>query len=389
LAARETRDGALALARLATPTQVELREGDDVEVVLGGVPAPTIRLWGVVSGFENADGALTVNAHRVEAAHFARQQFSRVDERGGYEIQLDAAGAHDVTVESRSGKLLAQRVDVAGPQQRLDLQLGVASIRGRALDSGGAPVARADVRLSSADETLARRSETDADGAFAFTALAPGTYELVARAPRGRTAGSRGLVGAAKRSGVALASGERVEDLELHFAAGAAIEVEVTAASGPLANARVRVADAAGRAPDVAPARWTDARGRTRIEGLPAGAWFVQALDERLACAWSGPIEVAAGATASARLELESGAVLEVEIAGLSEPGTWLVARDSRGLELAKTWTRAGSRQPASLGPLPLGRITLAADDERGHSRALELSIDAPRPPTVRLDLSR
>lgn len=238
---------------------------------------------------------------------------------------------------------------------------------------------------------LTRRVDCDASGAFAFELLPAGRYELVARAPRARSGAVE--VTSARVADVELAAGQRIEDLALTFQLAATIEVEVIGPADGRERLSLQVADAEGLEPEIRAPRATDAQGRTRVEGLPPGSWFVYAVGERLTSGWIGPIHVAAGAVASVQVPVDLGALLPVRVEHPREPGTWLVAHDERGFELARVWARAVRAPGATddervkLGPLPFGRIRLFAELEHGRSRALELAVDSALPAEVVIDL--
>jgi hypothetical protein len=317
---------------------------------------------------------------------------------GSYEIQLDAPGAHSISVGTQEGTLIEQRVvveDVAA--LRLDFELGTAAIEGRVLDARGSPVAGAQVELAAAPARDAaeasadasgrptRYVETDGEGAFAFARVVPGRYSLSTFSPRGRSSGTDA---ATRIEDLELARGERIEGLELRLAVSASIDVLVEGPSGPLAGLRVHVVDAQGRTADARPPRATDAEGRTRIEGLAPGSWFVRAVDEHLAGEWSGPIEVAEGAAASARIDLGPGAMLHVSVTGASKPGTELVVRDARGFELARAFANASSSaDPVVVGPLPFGRFTLRAEDGAERTSEREVVIQSAESYEVAIEL--
>ncbi len=387
-----------SLARLRTGMRVEVAEGETVQVVLGGIAEPGVRLWGFVIGAELSGEPMFVNAYPEDPTSTLRRQFSRVDQQGAYEILLDTAGEYMLHVETRSGTLLAERVSIPEAlSQRLDLELGTSSIGGRVLDARGSPVPGAEVGLESTPSTKSpsRYEETDEQGSFVFDSLVPGTYALVARAPRNRAndPGDPGDAAAARVAGVQIEPGTRMDGVELRLSPGGAIEIVVEGRDGPVAGVTVRAIDPLGRAPDASPAHQTDALGRTRVEGLAPGSWIVRASDERLVCEWSQPIEVAAGATAHQRLLLVPGVILRVNVIGARAPGTWLFVEDARGFELARAWAReldspaTGGREAVAVGPLPFGRFTLRAEDPQGRSKSVEVLIDASRAPAFELDL--
>ena len=390
-----------SLLRLRTATSVALRAGEVVHVTLGGPPAPAVRLWGFVVGAEPAAGPLFVGVRPSAPAPGAQLPFAPVDELGGYELLLEESGEHTVHLEGRGGTLLEQRVLVgASASQRLDLELGTASIHGHVVEESGAPVAGAEVALlaRAADgagnggdrgPTLARRTEADAAGAFAFLSLAPGTYAVQARAPR---AGAPGGPAPATVEGLAVGPGTRQDDVEVRLPATGALEVLALGPGGPLADARVQLVDARGRPPEARPARATDAQGRTLVAGLPAGAWLARASAGELVSAWSGPFEVAAGATSRAEVRLGAGARLSVEVRGTEAPGAWLLVRDPRGLELARLWVEHAdpdvARTVGPLPPLPPGPCTVRLEDPGGRGSEQEVVLGA-EDAWVALDLAR
>lgn len=402
-----------SLARLRQPTALDLTEGALVDVTLGGPLGVGIRLWGNIAGHGRVAAPMFVNVTRFvrpggSNASSMRRMFSNVDENGRYEMTLDEPGEHTLSVESQLGTLLAQQVTIAPvATQRVDLELGGGAIAGHALGANGAPIEDVEISLSQhvasalarqalgaspRAHTLTRRGDCSAQGAFEFELLPAGEYELVARAPRERKGGAAEVT-SVRVAGVQLAAGQRIENLALTFELAATIEVEVLGATGEPEHLSVQVADADGLEPEIRAPRATDAQGRTRVEGLPPGSWFVYAAGERLTSGWSGPIHVAAGAVASVQVEVAPGALLPVRVERPREPGAWLVALDQRGFELARVWARAPRMQGATddelvkLGPLPFGRIQLLAELEHGRSRVLELTLDSALPAEVVIDL--
>jgi Carboxypeptidase regulatory-like domain len=161
---------------------------------------------------------------------------------------------------------------------------GTAVLRGQvvALDTG-APVRRAQVRVSAQNVREARLATTDADGRFEVRELAAGRYTM--------TAGKGGFVTlqyGQRRPGesgtpLELADGQVLDKLLIGLPRGSVISGRVTDEFGePVANAAVmalRYAYAGG-ARRIVPAGardTTDDQGHYRLFGLPPGDYFVSA----------------------------------------------------------------------------------------------------------------
>jgi len=69
-----------------------------------------------------------------------------------------------------------------GFSQRLDAQLGMATLSGMVTDPSGAGIPNAQVTLESATEQRSRQLVTDSTGAYTIGAIPPGTYRLVVTA---------------------------------------------------------------------------------------------------------------------------------------------------------------------------------------------------------------
>ncbi len=388
------------VARLKAGTQVVLEEGRTIEVVLGGVASPGVRVWGFVNGAQEIGRPLLIEARRIGAGR-SPAAFVRTGAEGAYEILVDA-GEYSIEVLADGGTLFQERVVVADVAElRRDFDLGTAVIGGRVFDALGDPVEAARVELAAvppvSSEELesepvrapTRWARTDTDGAFSFAGVPAGQYTLSAAAPRGRP----GAIDAATRlDGLELKARQRVIDIELRLVPSGAIDVLVQGPSGPLERKIVEVVDANGRPADVSRPMFTDLLGQTRVEGLAPGTWFVRAFDNRLACAWTGPIDVQAGAAAHARVELRLGAKVRVSVRGASVPGAEIVVRDARGFMVARAFARASAPDAAKgaigvVGPLPFGRFTLHAADGDGHAAELEIVVESAQGYDLDLEL--
>jgi len=263
----------------------------------------------------------------------------RVPERGLTRVLSDAEGwavvrelaPGDLTVQTGRGASARAEI-VAGEVRELVLRLEAGlEVEGRVLDEHDAPVAGADVWLTSRHLDwlgLSPVGRTDAAGRFHLRDV-PATQSLGASAP-GRAP-------------------SKLVDLELAEAAsplavvlrldepGAALAGRVLDAHGaPVAEASVCVGwkqPPDFRRDGTVAERWTpravrsDAGGRFRLEGLAPGVVSV-AVRAPDAPPWSSTLELTAGATAALDVELQASATLE---------GT---VRDVQGAPVARAFVR-------------------------------------------------
>jgi protocatechuate 3,4-dioxygenase beta subunit len=214
-----------------------------------------------------------------------------------------------------------------------------ASVLGRVLtaDRTGAPVPRAIVSVMSSDARVRRSDTTDDQGRFTISGLPPGRYTVSASKPEYLTA-----VHGARRPGrpgtpIALAAGERVNDLILSLARGAVVSGIVRDAAGaPVPNLRVTVLAAAAfsepRAPFLAatgvqPVRpvivTTNHRGTYRAFGLPPGEYVISAAPPSL-MSREGPVARPSSADVDATLALlerTAGGAAASSMRGASKQG--------------------------------------------------------------------
>ncbi|HEY9500208.1 MAG TPA: carboxypeptidase-like regulatory domain-containing protein, partial [Pyrinomonadaceae bacterium] len=110
-------------------------------------------------------------------------------------------------------------------------QSGSSTVQGTVKDPQGNLVSGATVTLTDPAKNFSRTQQTNADGAYVFTAIPPGTYKLEVTAPGFKTASASGLV--------ALVDTPTVRDVQLEI--GAVSEtVDVTSA----AEAAINTSDA-------------------------------------------------------------------------------------------------------------------------------------------------
>ena len=204
----------------------------------------------------------------------------------------------------------------------------VGDVRPESLRTGGDPLdRRAWVLAMGADGPALRAVTTDAHGGFEVGGLVPGVYE--ARVTIGGATQARPVVVGRE--------GERVEARVEWIDGTETLEVLVRDAAGAAAAASVGLAPGDGWAWTRGPlARRTDAAGRVRFEGVPAGPLsVVGAVDDE-----AGVREVYVVVPRMATVELEPAAARKViglvtgrvTRAGTGEPvaGVWVYATEAR-----------------------------------------------------------
>ncbi len=218
---------------------------------------------------------------------------SQSDGEGRYRIAGLETGSHQVSVQGMgSVGQTSTRFEVQPGSNRLDLTLDAGvEVSGFVRDADGAPVAGAEVMLSTRNAGRSIGRQSAADGSFRFPVVTDGPYRVTAR--------RRGSGFAEQEIEVA---GRPVQGLELRLGPAGAITgrllgLEPADYTGVRVGARATFREEPGSVrPD----------GTYRIPGLPPGEWDVFA-------------ELPSSRRADGRIRLEPGmteAVLDLDLGG-------------------------------------------------------------------------
>lgn len=253
------------------------------------------------------------NRVEVELQGEVHDSFERPD--GTFELAGLEEGTWRVVAWAR-GHGDSQPAIVRVPSEARGVALVVpraAGLAGRVVDPLGRPVPRAEVVLDlpSADVLLGRtvHARSDELGGFHFETVRPGPVLLSARAD--------GWAPSAQES-LELEAGEARADVELALAPSGRIEGRVRRHDGrPAGHVRVWVRSLARGA---SLSLHTDASGRFAFRDLPPGGYDVSATPDEDDLRAAGVAQWAPEHDRHARVELEAGQTVQVELGGPERP---------------------------------------------------------------------
>lgn len=255
---------ATGVAAGSTDVRIVLGGGGDLTGVVvddAGVPVPSFGVtWSrVIEG---------QNWSRTESE--ATRTFQNAE--GHFTITGLAPGKYQVAAVGKS-KFQSENVTVHLPEDTTPLRLTLprfASVRGRVVDPGGAPVAGAEVQIKNVegfnrtwryDRETEKKRRTNADGEFAFEYMAS-TWIVTASSPS--WADAEGVE-------VVAPPGGEVGPLMLTLRRGGTVTGEAFDGEGKPARQRDVSLHGSGRSTETA----TDGDGRFRFERVTPGEWTV------------------------------------------------------------------------------------------------------------------
>lgn len=359
---------------LALKAEVELGP-EGAHVVLAPSGLRPVRVFGTVTaGGRPCAAHLWIN---IEGGHTGIS--AEADEGGAYEVLLPAPGSYlfSLSLEGNAGSL-GMGAAVKGPaEERLDFDVPVGSIEGRVYGPDG-PLAglAVDLRLERQDGSEGwgfARATTEEDGRYAVERLPAGTWTVVAGGDSG-THGGGPLVAStsyarAEQSGVVVAGGQRVRDVDLHLSVGGGLAGRVlTAAGEPAPGARVMVRSPAGVFIEPYSSATADEAGSFTLSGLAPGDYLLAVMlgaDQGV----EAPATVEAGEETRVELRLAAATLVRVLVKdkqGLPVQQAYLTCQSTAGRDYS-SWLDWSSHQDAPpgeqrLGPLPPGTYTFKAD---------------------------
>ncbi|MEL6430159.1 MAG: sigma-70 family RNA polymerase sigma factor [Planctomycetota bacterium] len=350
-------------------------------VTLGGAPAPR----GLMQWMAECDDPM------------ASQQTTQVDADGSYEIELPTPGAWWMRVMGSSGHGEFLLEVPAAPEFTYDIALPEGQMSGRVVDAEGAALEGVDVShvlvegrghrspLRMADD----RRATDADGAFEFTGLTPGTY---------RVGAEHADLGIAASVLVEVGDGTPAGEVVLTLRAGTRVRGSVVDADGaPVRYAPIWVYAEDGALVNPISRTATSNDGTFKTRPLPPGRYGILTRVERTQ---ASALDVVVGDAAPdpIALQLAPGALIVAELVHDGAPvRSHVRVRDREGrlysgLRAARdpwSWqVYPNDSKRRHVGPLPpgtyevtasvagLGSVTETITLSDGDQRELRLVLD-------------
>lgn len=239
------------------------------------------------------------------------------DADGGFELDELPAGKLDLTARASDGavgELLGVELAPGAELGELEIRLEAGArgvVTGTVVEPGGAPAVGAMVQVVGAGDSRSAMGGvlTDGDGRFRVERLAAGRKVVNAHAPPYRPEVRQ----------IELAEGQEV-DVWIELAGGGSVSGRVLdEADQPVAEARLQLSPAGGRARFGPGQAASGADGSFRIEQVQPGSYLLRAEHEAYAAAeLTQPITVEDLEVAGIVLRMERGAAIEGELRGVA-----------------------------------------------------------------------
>ncbi|MBK7642863.1 MAG: carboxypeptidase regulatory-like domain-containing protein [Planctomycetes bacterium] len=170
---------------------LEIAAGQTLEIVLGGILADGVRVFGHVSALGQPLARTWIWPENPDTGWFDAPRV-RSDELGAYELRVRGKGTYTFHLMGMGGtRDLVRTVEITQEKQQvLDFDLPGADIHGRVVDAAGRPVTEVNLSLdlvsppadapASAFDLWMPHCTPGPDGRFSFVNLPAGRYEILA-----------------------------------------------------------------------------------------------------------------------------------------------------------------------------------------------------------------
>lgn len=392
---------------------VEVEDGKDTEVVLGGEPVDPIRVRGrIVAGKQGVQAMATFIAEGGSA--LSSIKLASADAEGAFEITLEKAGQYTISIQQltdgmgRQNTIEFSREIPKAPEHELVLELPLGSIGGTVYGADNQPLEGVRVSLTidgaiqAGSLTGGQYNEivTDARGRYRLPWLRAGSYTIGAGgAFFGGLLGDRGEYGRQVRTGIALAEGQELDGIDFRLGASGELHGRVTEAGGaPVPGAAIFVRDADGNLLERVSMTMSDASGRYSVGGIAAGEYTVSARLGQLASVEGTPARVRAGEKTQADLRMQPATVLAISLVDEDNQPTRaaIVVVDAAGRQvngmlsfqdMVDTMQRGFTPLEQRVGPLPPGSYKVIATAANGVSKTKPVTLNGQPERTLRIKL--
>lgn len=344
-----------------TVAGLELRGGEEksgIEIVLS--PAAILKGRVLSPSGRPLPGAQVQTTFEDQGAGLA---VASTDSEGVYVLDTLPPGNRTLEATHPDHGAARRQVELRPGENSLDFSLeGGSEVTGRVVDDAGAPVAGAHVTTIARGIFRSLEDTSEADGSFRFTAVADGTYEILA---------SKEGFATPERAQVTVA-GSSVGGIEIRLSPGGAIVGRI--AGVELSElSRIRIS-ARGGGRGLGSGGRVEPDGSYRIDHLREGEWRVRAELPGTGLYAEGVARLEPGAS-EARLDLEMERGLE--LSGRIRRNGAPVTGEPLSLQGSQSWTgQTDAEGRFRFQGLAAGSYHLYVGDRSAHEETVDLQTD-------------